>query len=409
MLEQFKILTVTHKKTPLKQIGEFIIKADGPDVLRERLEVIRKQFGIEELLYVPTCNRVLYLFNTDRPVDAFFASHFFQSVHPDLNIDVLNNIEDYAYILEGEEAVAHFLDVAASIDSLVIGERQILGQLREAYDQCKSWGMIGDGIRMLFQQAVAAAKSVYSQTRIGDKPVSVVSLAIQQLLRANLPKEARILVIGAGQTNTLAGKFLAKHHYSNVTVFNRSLDKAEQLAALTKGKALPLTALEDYEEGFDCMIVCTGATEPIIQPKLYERLLQGDQSEKIVIDLSIPNNVGSEVVHYFNVNYIEIENLKQLAKENLAFRENEILKAKVLLRHHLNDFPAVLRQRQIELAMRRIPEEIKAVKTKALNEVFRKEYESLDESSREVIERMLTYMEKKCIGIPMKAAREAIL
>ena len=244
---------------------------------------------------------------------------------------------------------------------------------------------------------------------LGDKPVSIVSLAIQKLLKSNLPKEARILLIGAGQTNALAAKFLAKHHYHNVVVFNRSLDKAEKIAASLGGRALPLQELDQYRDGFDAMIVCTGATKAIIQADIYQKLLAGETDEKVVIDLAIPNNVAQEVVEAFNLNYIEIEGLRQLAKENLAFREQEIVKAKKLLVQFQEEMPSLIQQRKLELAMRQVPEAIKAVKSKALNEVFQKEVETLDDSTRELLERMLTYMEKKCIGIPMKAARELSL
>ncbi|MBK8702837.1 MAG: hypothetical protein IPN33_03970 [Saprospiraceae bacterium] len=178
--------------------------------------------------------------------------------------------------------------MAASMDSLVVGERQILGQLRDAYDQCKAWGLTGDGIRLVIQHTVVAAKAVYAQTRIGDKPVSVASLAIQQLLKSGLPTDARIIMIGAGQTNMLVAKFLHKHHFHHVTVFNRSLDKAQAIADMLGGRALPFNALSSYTEGFDCMIVCTGAAEPIITESLYASWLQGETDPTMVIDLAIP-------------------------------------------------------------------------------------------------------------------------
>lgn len=408
-LEDFKILTVTHKKTNLKEIGNYVVKASDNASLREQLEVLKVRYRLDELLYLSTCNRVMYCFTTPQSLDDFFASHFFQSVNPDLSIETLQHIEDHALLLEGQEALNHFYDVAASIDSLVIGERQILGQLREAYDQCQNWGLTGDNLRLIFQQAVLAAKAVYAKTSIGDKPVSVVSLAVQKLLKANLPKDARILLIGAGQTNQLVTKFLVKHHFNNITVFNRSLGKAEQVAQLANGEALPLEALPSYNAGFDCLIVCTGSTSPIISKKLYQQLLQGDTDQKVIIDLAIPHNTASEVITSFPVNYIEIDGLRNLAKENLAFREQEVAQARHLLYQHLAELPSLLKQREIELAFQSIPSSIKAVKDKALNEVFGKEVAELDTSTRELLERMLTYMEKKCIGIPMKAAREAVL
>ena len=406
MLSHLKILTVTHKRTNLNEIGNFVIKSGGNDELRSRLEKLKLQFDLDELLYVSTCNRVLYLFVTDRELDSTFTSHFFQSINPDLALSTIECLDDLVLSLGGEEAMEHLLDVAASIDSLVIGERQILGQMREAYELSRQWNLSGDLIRIVFQQAVQAAKAVYAKTKIGDKPVSIVSLATQKLLKSNLPKEARILLIGAGQTNALAAKFLAKHHYTNVTVFNRTVDKARKIASILEGRAFPLKQLSQYQEGFDAMIVCTGATEAIIQPDLYRTLLVGEQDEKVVIDLAIPNNVATAVVEQFSINYIEIEGLRQLAKENLAFREQEIVKAKKFLAQYLEEMPSLIQQRRLELAMREVPQAIKAVKRKALNEVFHKEVATLDDSTRELVERMLSYMEKKCIGIPMTAARE---
>ena len=237
MLSHLKILTVTHKRTNLNEIGKFVIKADGNAELKIKLEKLKAQFQLEELMYLSTCNRVMYLFVSEHDLSASFSSHFFQSINPDLPLSTIEHLDELVYGLEGEAAMNHLLDVAASIDSLVIGERQILGQMRDAYDLCREWELSGDMIRIIFQQAVQAAKSVYANTRIGDKPVSIVSLAIQKLLKSNLPKDARILLIGAGQTNALAAKFLAKHHFENVTVFNRSLDKAQKIAATVNGKA----------------------------------------------------------------------------------------------------------------------------------------------------------------------------
>jgi glutamyl-tRNA reductase len=405
---QVKIITITHKHTNLKHIGEYVIKAADNAVLKERLEALKLRFDLPELLYLATCNRVMYLMVTPQTLDDTFVSAFFQEVNNELPADVLAHLPEVAQVLEGQKAVEHLYEVAASMDSLVVGERQILGQLRDAYDQCKAWGLTGDGIRLLIQHTVVAAKAVYAQTRIGDKPVSVASLAIQQLLKSGLPTDARILMIGAGQTNMLVAKFLLKHHFHHVTVFNRSVDKAQVIADMLGGHALPFHALSSYTEGFDCIIVCTGAAEPIITESLYASLLQGETDPKIVIDLAIPHNVMPGVSSAFPMHYIEIEGLRHLAHDNLAFRKRELHKARILLSEHISAFPALWRQRQMELAMQSIPAEIKAVKDKALNEVFRKEIETLDSSARELMERMLAYMEKKCIGIPMKAVREGV-
>ena len=406
MLDKYKIITVTHKRVNLKEIGRYAIHASDSASLEVRLNELKEQFHFGEIMYLSTCNRIMYFFTDDRELDAAFTYEFFKHINPTLSDEELSVAQEQSMQLQGMDALAHLYDVSASIDSLVIGERQILGQLREAYDQCRRWGLTGDNIRMAMDHAVISAKNVYSNTRIGEKPVSIVSLAIQKLLRTNLSKEARLLLIGAGQTNQLVGKFLAKSGFSNVTVFNRTLSKAEQIAELVTGKAQPLADLESYDQGFDGIIVCTGSSKPILDAALYEQLLAGETDRKVVIDLAIPHNTSQDVVDRFNVNYIEIEGLRNLAKENMAFREKEVGRARELLSDLLAEFPVLYKQRQVEIAMRAVPTEIKAVKSRAMNEVFRKDLESLDDNTRELVERMLSYMEKKCIGIPMKAARQ---
>ncbi len=403
MLEGYHILTVTHRDTDLARIRHYIVPGEG-EALRQRLESLKTDLSLDELMYVATCNRVMYVFHTTQAVDADFRQRFFAHVNPELDAGAVGAVRHYA----GLDAVRHFFRVAASIESLVVGEREILRQLREAYARCKEWGLTGDALRLLERFGVVAAKDVYARTRIGEKPVSVVSLAVQEMRRHHLPQDARILMIGAGQTNTLVGKFLKKYGYMRVTVANRTLARAQELADKVGGRALALEALATYDEGFDCLIVCTGATEPVVTADLYGRLLQGETGQKVVVDLSIPHNVAPEVGSRPDVHYIEIEGLRRLAAENLAFREQEVQRAEALLETHIAEFPQVCRQRELERAMSRIPQEVRAVKQKALEEVFHKDLARLDEEERALVQRMLDYMEKKCIGIPMRVARETL-
>jgi len=128
-----------------------------------------------------------------------------------------------------------------------------------------------------------------------------------------------------------------------------------------------------------------------------------------LIDLSIPHNISREVVTKNNTQYIEIEGLRVLANENLAFRRQEVVKAKELIQAEVKAFHPIYKQRKLERALQHIPKEIKAIKAHAMNEVFKKELDSLDDDTKALLERMMLYMEKRCIGIPMKAAKEAML
>lgn len=410
MLERYNVLTVTHRHTNLKEIARFVLPCEATDDLQQRLTQLRTGMGLDELFYVATCNRVLFLFTTDEQhLSDTFVRRFFQVANPDLEVGAY--LENDIQHLQGEAAVRHMYDVAASMDSLVIGERQILGQLKESYDRCRKWRLIGDDIRLLFDRTVLAARDVYANTKIGDKSVSVVSLAVQKLLRLKVARSARVLLIGAGQTNALAAKFLKKHQYEHVVVANRTVERAEKIAeTFDQGRAISLEELSTYDGGFDVLIVCTGSNKPILTETLFRQLVAGEPVKgKIVIDLAVPHNVEGAVASRSDIHYVEIEHIRTLARENLTFRAQEMKRAEALLGVHLEEFPILYRQRQLEIALRQVPTEIKAVKAKAINEVFRKEVEGLDEHTRDLMDRMLTYMEKKCIGIPMKAAREALI
>jgi glutamyl-tRNA reductase len=348
----------------------------------------------------------MYLFTTKEQVDAHFQYAFFKAINPTLDA---HKIEEAVVLYEGERAIRHLFQVAASTDSMVVGEREILRQLREAYNTSKEWEFTNDDIRLLIDTAVLASKDVYSNTKIGEKPVSIASLAVQKVLESQLSKKARIVMVGAGQTNLLVSKLLLKYNYQNVTVFNRSLDKAQQLADMVHGKALLLSSLPSYQEGFDCLIVCTGATEPVVTQELYPGLLNGEEGRKLVIDLSIPNNVDKSILKNHDLYYVEVEDLRSLAQQNLSFRQAEVEKVHEILESYLERFPLQYQQRQIELALKSIPKEIKAIKEHAINNVFNEQIKALDEQSRTLVLAIMDYMEKKCVSIPMKAAKEAII
>jgi len=400
MLNAYRLFTLTHRQASLDQLEPYTIPAEAMDSTLKR---VREQLGWREVFYLATCNRVLFFFyEEDR--DPTTLDELKRALGLSETAEVAKPL-----FLSGSEAVLHLFDVAASVDSMVVGEREILRQLRLAYLACHEGGHCGDHLRILMQSAVAAAKKVYHNTKIGQKPVSVVSLAAQRIRQQRLdPATARVLMVGAGQTNWLVSKFLKKQGFSRVTVANRSLGNAEKLAAVFDGYATSLDALGAYDQGFDLLIVCTGATRPVIDSALFSQLLNGEQADdKVVVDLSVPHNVDAGVIEKYHPTYIQIDDLRLLAQENLAFRAGEVTEARKLIGTQLSNFRERVQQRRIELAMKDVPAEIRGIRKRAMRVVFQRELADLDGDTVDLIDRMMHYMEKKCIGIPMKAAREA--
>lgn len=406
MIDNFHIITLTHQTINVDQIGHFVVKHQTKDELKDKLATVKNDFNIDEIVYLSTCNRVSYIFYRDEDLADGFLQSFFHSINADLNEDRLNKLSKFVRLHSGMKAVNHLFELSASIDSLVVGEREIFRQYREAYDQSVGWNLAGDHLRMLDKYTVTTAKEIYANTKIGEKPLSIVSLAIKRMLSLNPDPNQRVLLVGAGETNRLVGKFLKKYDFTDITIFNRSLDNAQELSATLGAKAYHISELATYDKGFDIMVVCTGSTESIISAEIYSQLIRRDESKKIVIDLSVPHNVDEAVQTGFEMHYVNIEQLRTLAEKNLEHRKNEIGSAKKIIKGRLFEFQKVYQQRQIEKAFHKIPQEMKAIKERAVNSVYAKQLDALDDDAKALVLEMMNYMEKKCVSVPMKVAKE---
>jgi len=405
-LKYLKVIAFTHKQIELKELGKLVICQEN---LADKLREVKAEFGISEIFYLATCNRVEFVMLTPQTVDKAFAAKFIDKLNIGMCPHHMGTFIDAALIYEDKEALNHLLRTSCSLESLVVGEKEILAQLRKAYEQCREAGLTGDGMRMFMSCVVKTAKEVYTNTNISKNPISVVSLAYRKLNNLKLCSNARILIIGAGETNQNISKYLQKHKFSNFAVFNRTLAKAEKLAADLNGEAFDLEALKSYNKGFDVIITCTSAVEPIITTEIYTSLLNGETTRKTIVDLAIPNDTAPEVLEQFPVNFIEVHSLTEVAKRNLQERYQELVHAEAIIENNICEFLQQLKQRRIEVAMRCVPEKIKEIRNTAINSVFADEVQGMDQQSREVLERVINYMEKKYISVPMVMAKDILI
>lgn len=404
-MNKIKIIAFTHKKTDVNDIGKLHI---GDSEFQNRLQSLKQDANIDELLYLSTCNRVEFIIVNDELCNNAFLKKFFSAFDTNWKYEDIAWAINHAQIFEGDAAMRHLFSVASSIDSLVVGEREIITQVRNAYEKCKQYNLTGDLIRLAIKKTIEVAKEVYTHTSIALNPVSVVSLAYRKLRALNVKESARFLIIGSGVTNTNMAKYLKKHKFANFTVFNRTLKNAQKLAAELNGEAFPLAELKNYSKGFDVIVTCTGASESIITPEIYKILVAGDTGKKVVIDLAIPNDLDPIILNNYDVNLIAINNLQEIAKENLIAREKEMKACTTIIEKNIIDFKNLVKARKLELAMSEVPKKVKEIR-EAANEVFSKELMNMDESSKEVLEKIISYMEKKYISMPMKMAREIII
>ncbi len=405
-LKYLKVIAFTHKHIDLKDLGKFVICNES---LGSSLESVREKFDIPEIFYVGTCNRVEFIFTAEQNLDSEFVKEFIQALNLPIPQEQVDNFASQVSVYEDIEALNHLLRISCSLESLVVGEKEILAQVRRAYEACRIAGFTGDYLRLVMNRVVKTAKEVYTNTGIARKPISVVSLAYRKLRELKMCTNARILIIGAGETNKNISKYLQKHKFSNFSIFNRSLANAQHLADELGGKAFSLEDLKTYKDGFDVIITCTSATEPIISNEIYQSLLNGDTSRKVIVDLAVPNDTCPHVVAHNPLTFIEVHSLQEVANNNLQERYEELIFAERIIDQNIQEFKPILKQRRVEIAMREVPAKIKEIKHTAINRIFADEIEGMDESSRVVLAKVMDYMEKKYISVPMVMAKDILI
>jgi len=405
-VEDIHIFAFTHRQLEVNQIGLLHISLDDQ---KEKLSKFKAQFQIEEIMYISTCNRVEFILRKKENIQLQDFKTFLKFLFPHFDAEQVKlftqNVEQY----KGIESIEHMIKVTSSIDSMVIGEREIITQVRKAFDVCKEYGITGDSIRLMIRHTIETAKRIYTETSIAQSPVSVVSLAYHTLRLKDISLDARILIIGAGVTNTNMSRFLRKHGFTNFAVFNRTKSKAEVLAKQLKAKAYALNELPLYKDGFDIIITCTGADTSIIDEDLYRHLLQGDTDPKVVIDLAIPSDLDPEVAKHFPLDNISIEYLQKISSKNLEKRAREIIHVEEIVDEAVEQFKLMAHERKVEIAMRSVPETVKEIRATAMQHIFAKEMEGLDENAKETLEKIIAHFEKKYMSVPMKMAKEILL
>jgi glutamyl-tRNA reductase len=406
VLKELKVISISHKDVSLDLIGKLHLDDEKAPQL---LTLIKEELGIKELVYLSTCNRIELILNHDVFLCEGQTKSILTRINPELDADDLKKLLSASVLREGKDAFQYLVEMTSSLHSMIIGEREIITQVRKAFEKSREWKISGDLLRLVMKKVIEGAKRVFTETHISRKPVSVVSLAWHSFKAKNFGKEEPILLLGAGQIIGNFARFLEKEGYSNITVINRSLDKAEQLAQRFSGKALTLDALNDYEKNFRVMVSCTGASKTLVSAEMFGAMCGEDESARLVIDLALPHDVDPSVCTKHNVEYIGMPQLKEMAAENLKIRSKEQESAKAIIAEICSQFEDLYHQRRVEIAMRSIPEKIREIKDTAIGVVFAEELEGLDENSKEVIEKIIQYLEKKYISVPMKMAREVML
>jgi glutamyl-tRNA reductase len=330
---------INHQTAPLAVREQVVFHAEGlVGALRELVD----RRPVQEAAIISTCNRTEIYCSTAEPHAAVDWMAGYHSLKP-------HQIEPYVYQLPQERAVKHAFRVASGLDSMVLGEPQILGQFKQAVRTAQAAGTLGLLLNKLFQRTFAVAKTVRSETDIGAATVSMASAAVglaQRIYPAIA--EQSILFIGAGEMIELCATHFAAQHPRRLTFANRTLERAQALADRFRGRAITLNDLPSQLASHDIVVSSTASTLPIIGKGLMERALAaGKHRPMLMFDLAVPRDVEEEVAQLDDVFLYGVDDLGKVAREGMDVRSNAVAQAEVIIENQVSEFMHWLGNREL--------------------------------------------------------------
>lgn len=339
---------------------------------------------IHEAVILSTCNR-LEIYGLSQNADTGIAriTQFLSTFHgiPE------PTFAPYLYIHRDENAAAHLLRVAAGLDSMIIGESEILGQVRRAHEIARGQGAAGQVLSALFEGAVRAGRRVRYETAINERPASIPSAAVELAYeQCGTLEGAQVLVVGAGDMGALTAKALMAHGTDGIIVSNRSYPRAVQLANQWDGCAVTFDRLAEAMEEVDIIISATGAPHTVIKRDMVaEVMAQRAHRPLLIIDIAVPRDVEPDVVGIAGVTLHDIDDLESRVDSNLARRETNIPRAEEIVAEETENFVAWFRALDVVPTIVDLRKQAEAVREAEVDRALR-QLQELSDQEREIIE-----------------------
>lgn len=330
-------LGINHKTAPV-EVRERV--AFAPEAMSDAMDAAKQFADLKEIAILSTCNRTeLYCSSGMQGSRALLEwMGEYHGLDPD-------QLQQCSYAYWDEEAARHMMRVASGLDSLVLGEPQILGQLKSAYSLSQEHGFVGAELSRLFQQTFSVAKQVRTDTAIGQNPVSVAYAAVSlaQHIFADM-SDSRALLIGAGETIELVARHLSQAGVKDMTVANRTLSRALTLAEEFSGKAILLGDIPDALADADIVIASTASQLPILGKGAVEAALKKRKHRPIfMVDIAVPRDIEAQVSELDDVYLYTVDDLKEVIEENQRSREDAARQAEEIIETGAHDFIRQLR------------------------------------------------------------------
>jgi len=329
---KFRLIGVNHRTAPVEVRERFAIPESR---LPDALQSLCRYPGIAEGLILSTCNRVEFLAHAENGGEAdlrgFIREYF--AVDP-------TEFEKYLYEYRDDDAVRHLFRVASSLDSMIVGEPQILGQVKEAYTAARAVGAVNSHLDALVTRAFAVAKRIRSETQIGTSAVSVASVAVDLAKKIFGELGGKVVyLVGAGKMSELAARHLLAHGAEQILVSNRTYEKAQDMAEAFGGQAVLFEQLYDTVDKADIVISSTGAPHFIFRREHGEAFLHRRKNRPMFfIDIAVPRDVDPEMNKLDGIFVYDIDDLQQVSAQHIADRRREADRAEAIVTDEVRRF-----------------------------------------------------------------------
>jgi len=398
-------LSASHKKASLPMLESLNIPNEA-----EFMKKFCSEGSVQECILLQTCHRVeIYFVIRDSDKEEIINKVLkFWSVKVGISLDILNKTVEIYY---GREALTHLFFLASGLESMVLGEDQILGQVRSAYVRAKKLGSTGLILEKVFMKAVNIGRRVRTETAINERPVSISSVAVDLAEKdlGNL-RLVTALVIGAGEAGSIAAENLRKKGVKTIFIANRTFEKGLELASKVGGEAVRFDEVLQVLPKVDLVIAAVSVDKPILKAKQIKAVLaeSGFKKALYVVDISQPRAFDEKVGLLQGVTLKNIEDLKAVVEENLRSRLVEAEKAKKIVFEELERFERQLAKLYVEPMISEIYRKVEAIRQRELRRAIRKMGES-DEEKLMVIDRFSKELVERILQVPIEQLREAAL
>ena len=394
---QLFTLGLNHQTAPLAIREKLVFHAQN---LESALTDLVSHAPVKEAAILSTCNRTELYCNTQEPGEALAWLGRYHQINP-------QSIKPYLYTLPQKEAVKHAFRVASGLDSMVLGEPQILGQLKQAIKTAEHAGTLGTLLHKLFQRTFSVAKEVRSTTDIGTCSVSMAAacLRLAQRIFPAISDQA-VLFIGAGEMIELSAEHFAAYHPRQITVANRTKERAQQLAQRFKGSAISLGELPDVLASYDIIITSTASTLPIIGKGMMERAIKARKHRPMfMVDLAVPRDIEEEVGEMDDVFLYSVDDLGEIVKEGIGNRQIAAAEAEAIIDTSVEHFMHWMQSREVVPTIRALRDTAERYRRQEMLKAQR--MLSRGEDPQEVLERLSHALTNKLLHQPNYALSAA--